>query len=463
MDLDVDGQALARAVDTGDEEARVRDADVLRQEVIGPLARLAALGEGQAQRTAQHLIRALARDLGVQEASIQPLYRARGRGEVAGFTVPAMNLRCMTYTMARAAFRAAAREDVGALVFELARSEMRYTDQSPAAYASAVLAAAIREGHEGPVFLQGDHFQVDPDRFADDPAGERRAIRDLVTRSLDAGFLNIDVDASTLVDLSLDTVEAQQRANAAETVGVLSHVRSEQPVPVSVGGEVGEVGAENTTEAELRAFLDQVEAGTSESWRSMDGPSKVSVQTGTQHGGVVRPDGSLAEVDVDVDTLERLSRVAREEYGLAGCVQHGASTLPKQLFERFPAVEAAEIHLATGFQNLVLDHEAFPDELRDELYTYLDQHLAERRKPDATDEQFRYRNRKRALGAFKTELWTLDPEARRAIGADLEDEFAFLFDALGVDGTRTTVDEHVDPPVLETGPPPGGTLHLPTR
>ena len=68
-----------------------------------------------------------------------------------------------------------------------------------------------------------------------------------------------------------------------------------------------------------------------------------------------------------IDTLDRLSRVAREEYGLAGCVQHGASTLPEALFDRFPQVETAEIHLATGFQNLLYEHGAFPRDLRAEI------------------------------------------------------------------------------------------------
>ena len=92
----------------------------------------------------------------------------------------------------------------------------------------------------------------------------------------------------------------------------------------------------------------------------MKGISKISVQTGTTHGGVPLADGSVAKVKLDFETLEKLSAAARADYGLAGAVQHGASTLPDEAFDRFPATGTAEIHLATGFQNIVYDSPNFP-------------------------------------------------------------------------------------------------------
>ncbi len=135
---------------------------------------------------------------------------------------------------------------------------------------------------------------------------------------------------------------------------------------VSIGGEIGEVGKENSTEAELRAYLDGYRQElTTRAGADAVGLSKVSVQTGTSHGGVPLPDGGVAEVKLDFGTLERLSAVCRS-YGLAGAVQHGASTLPDELFHNFPRVETAEIHLATGFQNALYDHPEFPADLRSE-------------------------------------------------------------------------------------------------
>src|ERR671938_677564 len=90
-------------------------------------------------------------------------------------------------------------------------------------------------------------------------------------------------------------------------------------VTISVGGEIGEVGTQNSTVEELRAFMD----GFNRTLKGKAAPgtpglSKISVQSGTSHGGVVLPDGSIADVKLDLDTLERLSTVARKEYGLAG-------------------------------------------------------------------------------------------------------------------------------------------------
>ena len=110
---------------------------------------------------------------------------------------------------------------------------------------------------------------------------------------------------------------------------------------------------------------------------------------------------------LDFEVLERLGEVARE-YGLAGTVQHGASTLPDELFHRFPKVETAEIHLATGFQNALYEHPAFPAELHADRGVVLRATPLDERKPDQTDQQFVYTTRKKALGPFKRELWELE-------------------------------------------------------
>jgi len=144
-----------------------------------------------------------AQAVGVRPASIHELYAARGRGEVKGFTVPAMNVRGMSYDTARAIFRTAVRMHAGAFILEIARSEIAYTAQRPSEYVTVMLAAALREGFRGPVFIQGDHFQVNAKKFAADPTGEVAAVKQLALEAVSAGFYNIDVDTSTLVDISL--------------------------------------------------------------------------------------------------------------------------------------------------------------------------------------------------------------------------------------------------------------------
>jgi len=383
--------------------------------------------------------------LGCGSASIHELYMARGRGEFdpTAFTVPAINVRAATYLTARQAFAAARERDAAAVIFEIAKSEMAYTDQRPAEYTAVILAAAMREGWTTPVFLQGDHFQFNRTKWGTDPAGELDGIRDLTREAIGAGFFNIDIDSSTLVDLDQPTVPEQQRVNADNTAELTRLIRSLQPegVTISIGGEIGEVGKSNSTEGELRAYLDEYRAALADD--SIVGVSKVSIQTGTSHGGVPMPDGSIAEVQIDFDTLDRLSRVAREEYGLAGCVQHGASTLPDEAFDQFPTHGTAEVHLATGFQNIIYDAGGLPAELRDEMLGWARTNAADERKDGETDEQFLYKTRKKAIGPFKRQLWTVPSEAAETIAANLRAKFDLLFDELKIAGTRALVERHV--------------------
>jgi fructose/tagatose bisphosphate aldolase len=354
------------------------------------------------------------------------------RDEVKGFTVPAINIRGMTYDSARAVFRAAAKNKTGALIFEIAKSEIQYTHQAPAEYAAVITAAAIKEGYRGPLFIQGDHFQVKASKFVENADKEIAALKDLISEALDAGFYNIDIDASTLVDLSQDTLEEQQRYNSEVTADLTAFIRSLEPsgVTVSVGGEIGEVGKKNSTVEELRADL--------------TGISKISVQTGTSHGGVPLPDGTVAEVNLDFTTLENLSNEART-YGLSGAVQHGASTLPDEAFDKFPATTTAEVHLATGFQNIIYDSPNFPADLKEKMYAWIEANCAGERKEDQTDEQFFYKTRKKGFGPHKKETWDLPEDTRAAIGKELEDKFDFLFQKLKVGNTEELIRKYVTP------------------
>jgi fructose/tagatose bisphosphate aldolase len=429
----------------------IDDAPRLRDEAIDQLVEDAVFNADDAVRdAARWLIWSASQALGCGSASIHELYMGRGRGEfpATSFTVPAINVRASAFLVARQAFAAALERDAGAVIFEIAKSEMAYTDQRPAEYTAVILAAAIRSGWIGPVFLQGDHFQFNAAKWQEDPGEEMSGLKQLTSEAVAAGFCNIDIDSSTLVDLSQPTTADEQRVNVANTVELTALIRQIEPdgVTISIGGEIGEVGKSNSNEEELRAYLDGY-FGTLHS-SGLPGISKVSIQTGTSHGGVVLPDGRVAQVSVDFDTLRRLSTVARDEYGLAGAVQHGASTLPEDAFHHFSLNGTAEIHLATGFQNIIYDEPGLPDTLRAEMMDWCLANCAGERKPDETDEQFLYKTRKKALGPFKRELWTLPSDAQEQIGANLRARFALLFDRLGVAGTRSLVDRFVPIPDL---------------
>ncbi len=394
------------------------------------------------------LIKEIAKTCGAIPSSIQGLYEEMGR-DYPNFTVPAINIRGLTYDVSRAVFRKALQMDVGALIFEIARSEIGYTKQRPLEYATVVLAAAVREGFKGPVFIQGDHFQLVRKNYLSGPELETNYVKGLIAEAIEAEFYNIDIDTSTIVDLDKPSVKEQQRPNFEKTAELAEYVRTLQPegIEISIGGEIGEIGGKNSTPEELRAYLD----GFKETFRGAKGLSKLSVQTGTSHGGVVLPDGSLAKVKIDFDTLRVLSDLARKEYGLSGCVQHGASTLPEEAFNMFPETGTSEVHLATGFQNIIYDSPHLPSGFKAEVYEYLKQECAKERKEGQTDEQFFYSVRKKGFGPLKKKWWDLPDDVKGHIMKELEARFGLLFEKLRVTNTVDIVKKTVKPIIVKKG------------
>jgi fructose/tagatose bisphosphate aldolase len=429
-------------------DVRVLDESSFKEKLIDDLIYTAVFSPDPAiQESAAFLIRRGAASMGILPASIQSLYEAMGRKDISGFTVPAINIRGITYHVAQTVFRAAMKGDVGPVIFEIARSEIGYTKQRPREYACAILAAAIKSGWRGPVFLQGDHFQINAKKFAAEGEKETQSVKDLIREAIQAGFYNIDIDTSTLVDLSWPTIKDQQRLNYTLAAELTALIRDLEPegITVSVGGEIGEVGGKNSTVEELQTFMDGYLEELKKRGPALKGISKISVQTGTTHGGVPLADGTVAKVKIDFEVLEKLSETARAEYGLSGAVQHGASTLPDEAFDRFPATGTAEIHLATGFQNIIYDSRSFPDQLRARIYDHLRAEMKGEWKEKDTEEQFIYKTRKKAFGPFKPELWQLPADVRDEICKELEGKFAFLFDKLMVMGTRPVLDQFIKP------------------
>lgn len=438
----------AQIIQPDGNDIRILDEEKLKSALIDNLIYTAVFSSDKATADAAcWLIRRIAAALGILSSSIQSLYEAMGRGEVKGFTVPAINLRAMTYESAQAVFRAAIKDQVGPVIFEIARSEIDYTLQRPLEYTCAITAAAIKTGYKGPIFLQGDHFQINAAKYAADPVKETQAVKNLIWEAIEAGFYNIDIDTSTLVDLSFSTVKEQQKLNYSLAAELTTMIRDLEPegVTISVGGEIGEVGGKNSTVEELQAYMEGYLESLASSGQKLAPISKISVQTGTTHGGVPLADGSVAEVKIDFDVLKELSQIAREKYGLAGAVQHGASTLPNEAFDKFPAVGTAEIHLATGFQNIVYDSPDFPKELKEKIYGFLKTECRKEWKEKDTEEQFLYKTRKKGFGPFKREIWNLPRPVMQQLGSQLEDQLSFLFNKLKVNSTYELMLKYIQP------------------
>ena len=113
-----DAQTDLKGVLQANGGVEVVDAEKLRSKFTDQLAATAALAPSdEVKNYSRRLIRGAAAQLGIRSASILPLYKARGRGECGGFTVPAINIRGLTYDTARAIFRARRREKADAVLF----------------------------------------------------------------------------------------------------------------------------------------------------------------------------------------------------------------------------------------------------------------------------------------------------------------------------------------------------------
>lgn len=437
-------QAMQDILQVSHGEVVVKDAAALRGSLIDSLVRDAVFGTEAVKGYARWLIWEAGQAVGARPASIHEFYIARAQGKWADRTVPAMNIRFTTYETTRAALRAAKKTNAAALLFEIARSEMSYTEQPPAEFTTAIIAAAIKENYTSPLFIQGDHFQVKASKYKTDPEGAIDEVKALIQEAIPAGFWNIDLDTSTLVTLEPESLDEQQFHNYTRSAELTRFVRDLEPkgVTVSLGGEIGEVGEKNSTTDELDAYILGYDKTLKSHGNHTAGLSKISVQTGTSHGGVVLPDGSMAKVAVDFDTLQALGDRARF-HGSGGAVQHGASTLPEDMFYKFPDVQTLEIHLATGFMNMFMDDPAFPADLKSAIYKYLDKTATGERKATDSDAQFYYKTRKKSLGAYKPEMWSLPADVSEKLYSALEDKFEFFYKKLNVVDTKDLIDELV--------------------
>ncbi|CAN5152347.1 class II fructose-bisphosphate aldolase [soil metagenome] len=414
---------------------QINDVAQLRESFIDDLIFTAEFSEDDVvKKVAGDTIYKLASLTGANSTSIYPLYSSFGRQEIDGFTVPALNVRTLSYDFARLIFRMMLDHEIGAIVFELSRTEITYTHQNPREYILAILAAAIREGYQGPIFILGDHYQFNKEKFDSNKEKEIEDLKVLIKESLDAGYGNIDIDASTLVDLGQKELVDQQKDNSEMTALLITYIRSLETHhhTISIGGEIGHIGDRNSTVEDFEAFITQYQKLI-----SGIGISKVSVQTGTSHGGTPLPDGTLKAVTLDFSVLNSISTVARDNYQIGGAVQHGASTLPLEDFNHFVENKTLEIHLATGLQNIIYDN--LPTDLKDEMYTWIKETLQDERKPDWTEEQFIYKARKKALGPFKELLWTLSEEEKQPILQELENHLTIILKELRTFGTRQKV------------------------
>jgi fructose/tagatose bisphosphate aldolase len=445
--------ALDGVLEVHNDEVRIIDQARFRNRTIDQLVYNAVFQPYDDWREFIHwLIRESAAVMEVHPASLYSFYEAEGKGLIPRMTVPACNLRTLSYDLARPCFRAAHQQNAGPLLFQLSQLEFAFTEQSPSEFASCVLAAAIKEGHVGPVFLQVDRLSGDEASMREH---ELDIAKSFIDESINAGFYNFILEATRLFEPDRPTESEQLRACVDATALLGAYIRECQPAGVTIclGGEVPRL-VEDNFQAELaRAYMDEFLTAVRTRQPQAEGLSKVSLGT---HSEVYQESQGASQVQEDFAAVNDLGEILRRGYHLAGSVMHDVSGLPDELLDKLAQSGICEVHLASRIQNLVLDHPQFPTDLKEEMYTRLDN--MSREINAAHDAEYYRAKRKYALFAFKRALWDMPTEVREAIGADLEAEMADRIGRLGlINSERPMLDnmriQRVHPEV------PKGGLH----
>ncbi len=395
----------------------------------------------EVKQAAIYWIHQIARALSIRPSSNCNFYDQKANGEHQFFTVPAINSRMVTFHTVRAAVRAAETLGLPHIIFELALSEVGYTAQQKDEYVALVKAAYISLGLSNQdMYLQADHYQLDPKKYAADATKEMQRLKDAITKAIENEVYNIDIDASKFETADPTKSDRENQSENARLTAELFHFirQYEQahslPCTISIGGEVGEVGGENTKFPQVNAYLNLLHEHARElGSENAKGLSKVSINVGSAHGGFRGPDGKpLESVPLDFTAhhdvfMKGVDPANPGKHVLS--VQHGASTLPKQYFALFPAMHVAEIHLATGFQDVVWDVvESQDPQLFQKMKNLVLEKYGDKVASYETQAVGLVKERKNITQYIKRDL--LISSAIPAIEQALEKEFSTIFNSL---------------------------------
>ncbi len=399
------------------------DAHRLRTERIDHLIYNAVFHESERLRYFLYwLIRRAAAGLSIYPSSIHGLYAAAARGQVRRFTAPAVCIRAMPYDAARACFRAAKETGCGAVLLDLSRNLAEGPALSPAEYTSCMVAGAIREGYEGPVFLQANYLH---ERRVADETGhghELDRLQDLAEEALNAGMFNLELDTADLEDLSLPELAEQERASYEDTARLAGFVRTTEPagVDTNLSVKMNSHGDVVHLAQRFRAFMEGFATELTDRAGHVAGIGKLSLP--------------VRSTD-DLRMVHDLAEVARREYAVATGVNFDGTPFIEDLLEKLPQFPIVEAHFGNRYEDFILHHTAFPSQLRDAIDGWIDQTYGEMRGREQDHANFHLQMRAPALESFKRQLWDLPPENKDSIMKDLQDTLIADFKRLSAEDT----------------------------
>ncbi len=444
-------QTLEGVVSVQGNAVQISDANRLRRQVIDDLIENALFHPSEQLRYLCHwLIRRIAAAEVIYPASAGSMHDRFRRELMGRAAVPVFGMRVLTYDSARACFQAARERSAVAFMFELSDGAMGYPAPNPTAFASSVLAAAVKEHYQGPVFLSAGWIRADEEAWRRDRDGEISRLRTEAQSAAEAGFFNFHFSAASLIATEKPTHAEQQRRNY-RTCGELSNfVREIDPpgITSSVSGELGQLPDGTEAVPMMRAFLNGYLGEFTRRGSTL--PSHVALSANVVEG--VEPGPPL-------DVVTDLAEIGQREYDVGLAVRDLPRDYPENHYEALIRAGATTLQLAPHVDDWVFDDEAFPTALKEDIYRWADGQAPGLRRPGEGDQPFLYRARRAALDAFATRLWEMPEVTRKALREAQTLRFHDLFDRFGVRNSAGMVRDAAELKDSSLPPPTSGFHH----
>ncbi len=404
-------------------------------------------GTAKLRHLCSQIIRSAALTHGIWCDSIHAFYQANAVSRGRSIVVPAFNIRGLTYSTIRSIFRVAQKTDSGPFIIEISPAEMSHTQQRADEIAACVLGAALRENYSGPVFLQGDHFRLDPRRCQSDLQTETSRLQALILDGMNNGFLNFDIDATIATGPDTESHSGQNPSYLDLAADLCTFIRHHQPESVSIA-----LGVEF---ANLRGVLRHSQTLVSDFSRFKESLDRcgfpdhitkfnihLDAVSGNNSGSAHTAKPQIPNVSADeCAILREFAESMRAAYGVCGLEVHSSTAIPEPYLPLLPSSGVVEAHLGTRLQDVVFDHPRFPIGLTEEIHSYLETHCSLESRSGLPQEQFYYLARKKAWGPFKKAICSLDERTKLAILQDVEKEITMNFEKLGAVSQRKRMDE----------------------
>lgn len=415
-------QSLTGCIAVSDHEVTVQHGERLKRELIDALLENALFNPELAVRSLAHqLIKAIANDLGIFPTSLQALYEARRRTEYLGKTVPRLAAHGLTYDMARAAFRTMKRSSTAICLFELPVETLPIAESHLQDFCSSVLAAAIKEGFYGPLFLQLGDIRYQADAFINNPQQYHQQLHQLLQLGMANGFLNFAVDTTALPHEGF--------AEMASFSNTLNEWQQGDRL-LAHGAALGDLPSGEAALNSLCANLDTYFEHLKKEGNKAHPLCKLGVKI----------KGDLANSRVAV---EKLRDLIVSKYAFAGLTIDHLLHLSERNLRDLATWQALEVNVSELLYDRLFDSHHFPKEIIVEMRHFLTDACRHEWHVSESEEEFVHRLRHRTFAPFKKMFWEIPAATREKIGLELERTFASLFQWLGVTETVTLVRDKV--------------------